>query len=178
MKQTAKTALGGIVAALSLTVLLAFSFLPFLEYALPAFAGALIMLIVIEINKAWAFGVYLSVSLLALILMPNKEAAMMYAALFGYYPILKSVFESKLPRILEYVCKILLFLVTISAAYFVMIRFMGITFEDLDSFGKFSVPILLCAGTVVFIVYDYTLSMFVRTYLRVWQKKFRKIFKK
>ena len=82
MKQTAKTALGGIVAALSLTVLLAFSFLPFLEYALPAFAGALIMLIVIEINKAWAFGVYLSVSLLALILMRRCLAIIPYLNLF------------------------------------------------------------------------------------------------
>ncbi|MBQ6557764.1 MAG: hypothetical protein IJL81_00180, partial [Clostridia bacterium] len=136
MKQTAKLALGAIVAALAVAILFAFSVLPFLEYALPALAGALTMLIVVEVDKKWALGVYIAVTLISLLTVPNKEAAVMYAALFGYYPILKAVFESKLNRALEYICKTALFVSTVLAAYYVMIHFMGMSFDDLGDFGK------------------------------------------
>ena len=58
-----------------------------------------------------------------------------------------------------------------------MIHFMGMSFDDLGDFGKYSVPILIVLGTVVFLVYDYSLTLILQTYMRLWHKKFRKLFK-
>ncbi len=177
MKQSSKTALGGIVAALSVTLLFMLSVIPFLTYALPALAGALIILLVIELNKKWAAGVYVAVSLLAVLFVPDKEAAMMYAAFFGYYPIIKALVEARFKKVVCWIFKIALFCVTMVVSYYLMIRFMGVEFDELQTFGRFAVPILLGAGIIAFILYDYTLSAIITVYLKKWRKRFRRIFK-
>lgn len=177
MKKSSKTALGGMVAALSVSLLFLVSVVPFLTYALPAAAAALLILVVIEINKKWAFGVYVSVSLLGLLVVPNKEVAVLYAAFFGFYPIVKAAIEKNMPRVVEYTLKVLLFLVMMVSAYFLMIRFMGITIEETESFGRFALPVLLGTGCVAFLVYDYALTKLIGLYVFKWQKRFRKYFK-
>lgn len=71
------------------------SIIPNLELALPAISGLFVAVIVIEVDKKWALGVWAAVSLLSLTVVPNKAAAIIYAVFFGYYPVLKSVLESK-----------------------------------------------------------------------------------
>jgi len=177
LKQSSKTALGGIVAALSVALLFMLSVIPFLTYALPAMAGALIILIVIELDKKWAVGVFFAVSLLALLLVPDKEAAVMYAAFFGYYPIVKSLIESKLNKVLSMAIKIALFCISMSLSYYLMINFMGVKFDELQTFGRFAVPILLGMGIVAFVLYDYTLSAIITVYLKKWRSRFRRFLK-
>ncbi len=178
MRQSSKTALGGIIAALSISIMFMVSVVPFLTYALPAAAAVLLIPIIIEINKKWALGVYLSVSILALLILPNKEVAVIYAAFFGYYPILKSFLENKLKKVPEWVFKLIIFDGTISVSYFLMMKFMGVTIDELDSFGAFAIPILLGLGTISFILYDYALTKIVSLYIFKWQHRFRKIFKR
>lgn len=177
MKQSSKTALCGIIAAISVALMFLVSIIPFLTYALPALTGAFVILITIEIDKKWAFLTYAVTSVLSLLLVPNKEVAMLFASFFGYYPILKAVFESKLPRVLEYIAKVVLFNATMVLSYVVMIKFMGISFDDVYELGKFAVPILLILGTATFLMYDLALTRLIRVYLIKWQKRFRKLFK-
>ena len=40
---------------------------------------------------------------------PEQRGAIIYAVFFGYYPVLKSVLESKTPRAVEYIIKVLTF---------------------------------------------------------------------
>lgn len=80
MKVSSKTALGGIVAALSLSLMFLISIIPMFTYAVPAAASMLLIPIVIEISKKWALGVYFAISLLGLIIVPNKEVAVIYVA--------------------------------------------------------------------------------------------------
>ena len=95
MSQSAKTAMGGMITALSVIILMPTA-LDLFVYALPAMAGMLTMFAVIELGKKWSFGVFTAVSLISVLLVPNKEAAVMYLAFFGYYPIAKAFLESKL----------------------------------------------------------------------------------
>ena len=74
-KKSSKTAVGGVITALSIVLMFLTSVIPTLTYALPAAAGFLITLIVIEIDKKWALGVYVAVSLLSVLLIADKEAA-------------------------------------------------------------------------------------------------------
>lgn len=164
------------IAALSVVIMM-LTIIPVMTYAAPAFAGIMLMLIVIEINKKWAFGVYAAVGILSLLLATDKEASVMYVAFFGYYPIIKAVLESKLPRVLEWIVKFLIFNVTMVAAYFVLIRVFGISMEDMNEFGKYGPLILLGMGNVVFLVFDIAITRIATLYLLKWQKQFRKLFK-
>ena len=107
----------------------------------------------------------------------------MYVAFFGYYPIVKSVLESKLPKIPEYICKFLIFNLSVICAYAVLIKLLGMPFDELMGITeddgllkRFAVPVMLLLGNLVFIVFDIALTRIVTVYLRVWQKKFKKLF--
>ena len=177
MKQSSKCALGGIVSALSLVLMISVAVIPFLTYALPAVAGVLIVFIVVEIDKKWAFGVFSAVAILAFLLVPDKEVAMMYIAFFGYYPIIKAVLESKLPVALGWIVKVLLFNLTMVAAYLVLIFVMGIEIDEITEYGAVAVPILLGAGSITFIAYDFALTQIITVYLVKWRKYFKRYFK-
>ena len=81
MSQSAKTAMGGIITALSVIILVPTALEVFV-YALPAFAGMLTMFSIEELDKKWAAGIYAAVSLVSLFVVPNKEAAILYVAFF------------------------------------------------------------------------------------------------
>lgn len=176
MKQSVKPALGGIVAALSLALMISVAIVPFLTYALPAVAGALIGFVVIEIGKKWATGVYATVAILGFILVPDKEVAVMYLAFFGYYPILKEILE-KLPKALAIVLKILLFNSTIFASYVALVKLFGISIDEIDTYGKVAIPMLLGLGTLAFLLYDFALTKFAAVYRIKWRKHFKRYFK-
>ena len=178
MKQSAKTAFGGIAAALSLTILFLMSIFPSATIAAPAVASIVLLFIVLEIGRKWAVGVYFATGLLAVLLIPSKEAAILYVVFFGYYPIIKALLEQHIRlRALEWVTKLLLFNVVMTVSYYLMIRFLGIEFEEIGKYGRAAVPILLAVGSVAFVGYDFCLTLFVSEYLRRWQKRFRKLFR-
>ncbi|MBE6747402.1 MAG: hypothetical protein E7558_08155 [Ruminococcaceae bacterium] len=176
MKQSSKTAICGMIAALSVVIMM-LTIIPVMTYAAPAFAGILLMVVVIEINKKWAFGVYAAAGILSLLLATDKEAAVMYVAFFGYYPIIKAVLESKLPRAVEWIVKFLIFNVTMVASYFVLIKVFGISMEDMNELGKYGPLILLALGNVVFVVFDIAITRIATLYIIKWQKQFRRLFK-
>lgn len=176
-RQSTKVALCGIISSVSVVLMFMTGLVPFLTYTLPAVSGALLAIIVIEINKKWATGAYIAISLLSLLIVANKEAAMFFVAFFGYYPIIKEVIENKLPKILEWVVKLLLFNVAAVAAYAVIIYVFGIPFDELEEYGKYSVLILLAMGNVIFVLYDYCMTSLITLYYQRWQKSFHNLFK-
>ncbi len=177
MKQSSKTALGGIVSALSITLMLLTAVIPFMSYALPLVAGALLILMVIEINKRWAFIVYVAVSLLSVFVVPDKEAATFYIAFFGYYPIIKSTLEKHLPNVVEWIVKLVIFNAATVAGYLFTVYVLGIPFDDMGEYGKYGVALLLGLANFVFVLYDILLTKLVTLYMLRFRKSFRKIFK-
>ncbi|NMP36892.1 MAG: hypothetical protein GX051_02025 [Clostridiales bacterium] len=175
MKQSVKTALGGIIAAISVALMFCTSVIPFLTYALPAVCGALLTIIVIEINRKWAFCVYAVVSILSLLVVVDKEAAVMYTFFFGYYPIIKSLIESKLPKIPEYIIKLLIFNAAVVSGYCVATYVLGVSFDEMDDFGKYTSWILLGVSNPVFILYDIALTRVITLYIRRSEKLFKKL---
>ncbi len=183
MSQSAKTAIGGMTAALSVVLMLP-TVIGLWTYALPAFAGILIMFTVIELDKKWAAGIYIAVSILSLVLLPNKEAAVFYACFFGHYPILKALIEGKrMPRTIEYILKIILFNVSVLAASFIMLKVFGMPLTELlgtegetSWWAEYTISLTLAVANVTFVAFDYLLTTAVVIYLRSWQKRFRKLF--
>lgn len=184
MGQSAKTAIGGILTGLSIIILMPTIFGIFV-YALPLIASALILFSVIELGRKWAFGIYAAVSILGLLLIPNKEAVVYYVAFFGYYPIVKSYLESKnMPRLLEFFLKMLVFNVSMILAVTILTKAFGMPIEvifDTEGktgfYAKYAALIFLIAGNIVFPFFDYfALTQYVNFYLSFLQKKLRKLF--
>ena len=179
----AKTALGGLMTALTVVILMPTA-LEFFVYALPAAAALLTMLAVMELGKGWAFGIFAGASAISLLVLPNKEAAVIYAAFFGYYPIVKAVLESKLRRVPEWIAKFLVFNVSMLGAYFVLFKVFGIPLEQLTGsegqtgfFAKYAALLLLLSGNIIFPFYDICLTRYASLYLKRWQRHFRRIFR-
>lgn len=182
MSVSAKTAIGAMVTALSVVILIPSAVQVFV-YALPAMAGMLTMFAVVEIDKKWAIGSYVATSFIGLLFVANKEAVMYYVAFFGYYPVVKAILESKMPRAVEYVLKFAVFNVSIILSGVVLVKVFGMPYNELMGidgesafFAKYALPIMLGMGNAVFILYDIALTRLVTAYIYVWQKRFHKLF--
>ena len=182
MKNTSKTAMGAMIAALSLALMLSTAILPFMTYAVPMIAGALIVSIVIECDKIWAFFVYLTVSILSLLIIPDKSAALAYTLYFGYYPILKSFLESKTSRITEQTVKYIHINVVVIASYYALLYFFGFDTDGVEFIApfldKWYVCVVLVAVASLFLkLYDTALTKGIIIYNRNIRKKFKKFFR-
>lgn len=172
-----KVALGGVTTALSMVFMLIAGVTSTLVYAIPMFVGALLIVLVIETGKGFATAVYIAVSVLSLLVLGNKEAAIMYVAFFGYYPILKGIIEQYFKSFLCWIIKYIVFNMAMVVAYFTITKIFMISFEDVASFGKWALPLLLLAGNVVFAMYDVLLTRLITIYFYRWQKYFKRVFK-
>ncbi len=172
---TFKVALGGIVSALSLVLMILSGVTFSLEYAIPMITGALLMVLVVEFGKGFAGIIYLVVSVLSLLLLGNKEPAVMYLIFFGYYPIIKSILEQRFKSC--WILKYIIFNVSMIASYYVVTKIFMISFDDIKDLGKYALLILLLAGNVLFAMYDVLLTRLVSIYIYRWRKHIKRVFK-
>lgn len=182
MKNTSKTALGAIITGLSVALMLSTGILPFLSYAIPAICGVLIILMVMECDKKWASLVYACVAILSLLIVPDKSAGVAYTCIFGYYPIVKAIFESKFPNWLSWVAKIVLADAVLIAGYYLTLKFFGIDTEGIEWVAPYLTkwyvfPIIAVGGGIFFAMYDIVLTRLITLYDIKWRKRFKKYFK-
>lgn len=175
MKTGSKIALAGIVCALSLVVML-LTALPTLTVGLPVLAGALLMVLVIELGVKWGFLGYLTVAFLGLLLTPSLESKLLFVLFFGYYPVVKALLERLNSKILSFGAKLLLFNAAMVVAYFILMKVTSaVDTADFMIFGMYLPWVVLLFGNVVFLVYDVALTRVIATYLRVWQPRLHKL---
>lgn len=166
-----KMALSGIFTALALVSLMLSYVVPTATYACPALAGVMLIPIVIEVGKSWAVCAYAAASLLSFFLIPDKEIALCFTAFFGYYPITKAIFERHLPTVFSWIAKIAVFAISMVGVFFVTIYVLGISRDSFTVFGLYIPWILLLAGTVIFVIYDFALTKVIKAYVHIWRKK-------
>jgi len=168
--------LGGIISAICLVAMFLTGILPVFVYTLPAFAGALMIIIVIELGVKWAFITYSAVGLLSLLITPNKESAVLFIMFLGYYPIVKSFFEKNKKIAIEWFLKLLSFNTAMILSYLIIINIFGIAdiIEEFGDFGKYSAIILLLLGNIVFVIYDIALTRVISAYINRFRPKILK----
>ena len=84
---------GAIVSALAVVLLYISCLLPTLQLTVVAVAGILSAAVLIECGPGRAALVWAAVSLLSLLLLPDKSSAVFYLLFFGHYPIVKYELE-------------------------------------------------------------------------------------
>ena len=167
--------MGGIITALSVAAMFLTAIIPFFTYILPICAGVLLIVVVNELSRYWAFGVYCAVSVLGILVVADKEAALMYIAFFGYYPIIREPLN-RLPVLLRIPVKYVIFNATVVCAYAVIIKVFGFSADEFSEFGKYTIPILLVLANVLFTLYDLILSVLNIRYKKDIRKRLRKLF--
>lgn len=171
-----KVSLGGIISALSVVFMFMTGLLPMLVYVIPALCGAMLLVIAIEISSTWSYVTYAAVSVLSLLLVPDKEAALLYVLLMGFYPTLKLKLDKIKPAVLSYALKLLIYNVLIVVYYNITIRIISTSTlsEDMGDFGRYGVYIFWAITNVVFIIYDVAVERLMSLYLDWIRKKILK----
>ncbi len=170
MKHTKKLALAGIFTALCVVFLLIGSLFQTLDLSAAAVGSIVILVAFIELGKGWATGVYVAASVLSLLLIPYKTAAVMFALFTGFYPIVKEPLNRIKPFYLSFAVRILCFNSLLTAIIFISKRFFGIE-EDFINFGV----VIYAIANIAFILYDFALERISVTYVskikpRLWGK--------
>lgn len=165
MKKTKKLALAALMSALSVAVMYMGSLFEIMDLSTAAIASMCVLLVLVETGMRYAWLTYAVSGVLALILLPVKLAAIMFIGFLGFYPMAKAFFEQKCRGWLCLVLKILLLNVC-TAIMLVAVRY--VMAEAL----WFEIMVLVLVN-IVFVVYDYALSILLRAYVFVWRKKLR-----
>lgn len=174
-KQTSKITFCAMMAALAVCVML-LSYFPYLTYAIPAIAGLFIMVLVIELDCKWAFAGYLTSTVLVFLLV-EAESKLLYIFFLGYYPILKALVERIKKPVIEWPIKLICFIVSVLAVYFIYTNLYGVDMSDMGVLGKYGNVVLIVLGTFTFVIYDIAVSRMAMMYLRVLHSKISKILK-
>lgn len=149
-------ALGGMLAAVAVVLMSIGTILPIATYAAPVLCMLLgqVVLKLCGSRIAWAW--YGAVTVLSLLMAPDKEAAAVFAVL-GYYPIVKP----KLDRLkLPWLWKGALFNGSILLMYWILLNLIGVSqlIEEFTGMGIVMTVVLLVLGNVTFILLDHVLG--------------------
>ena len=132
---------------------------PVAIYTSALISGVCIALAAEEIDLGYATSVYAAASILVLLLIPDKEAAVIFITVFGYYPIYKKIVERSQKNFLKSnTAKLILKLIFINVSciiYFVItIYLLGVP-KDSFTIGDVYLPgVFLIMGNVGCLMYD------------------------
>lgn len=163
--QTAKQiALGGVLAALAVVILLLGGIIPMGTYLAPMLASLPLIVLLAELPKGLCIGWYAVVAVLGAVLCPDKETAFVFVFL-GWYPILRPALE-RLPRWLRIPVKLLIFLIAVSALYALLILVFQLE-ALVNEARETGIPMLiglLAVGCVTFLLFDLLLFRLTNIY--------------
>lgn len=167
MKKAKKTALAGILTALSFIFMFIGSVFETLSLSASALASLVILVALIELGRSWALGVYAASSIISLLLLSNKITALYFVCFTGYYPILKIALNRIRPKWLSYTVRIACFnLILVSFALIAAKLFGEYIFG-----AQWAVFIYLLVN-VVFIMFDLALERVSVFYSLKLRKRF------
>ncbi|MGM9653588.1 MAG: hypothetical protein ACI3XP_08135 [Eubacteriales bacterium] len=154
----------GILCALSVTFMLIGAITDILDLSMMMLATLCVAFPVIEIDVRWAWLVWGVTAALSLLLLPKKEIALLYL-LGGMYPIAKSAFE-RLHPVLSWTLKLSMFN-TVQLFYILLAqKILGLSGE-----GYEFVAGAMLLNNLVFLIYDFALTVFISFYLLRLRKR-------
>lgn len=156
-----KVAYPAVLGALSLILVYVGSVAPSGNWGIVAVAGLLPAAAVISVGLKAGILCWAGVSILAFILIPGKFCALMYAVLFGLYPIAKALVERIRRKLPEYLMKIAFFNAAFSVLYLTMkTAVLGSLPTTLSAAW-----LLYLVGNIVFLLYDFGFSKLISLYI-------------
>ena len=165
MSRTKKLTVSAAVTALCVICMAGSALLPRVSLSLAALAGIFPAITVIACGYGWAAGAFLAASLLALLLLPDKTAAVWFLCFFGHYPIWKALIEGLQARSGKPVLCRCLIILGFSACMALLYLAFHTLFSNAIPLDVSSIPagpaVLIAGLLAAFLVYDYAFSIFI-----------------
>lgn len=175
MRKSNKTALCGILVGLCLALMLMTGLFPFATYVAPAICGMILWIVKYEISIKWALLSYLGVSALSF-MVPDKEAALFFVLIFGYYPIIKSNIDRFFKNnIIKLIVKQIYFNIIVIIALFIASLFIPVELI-IASFGGSGIGVIIffaVTSNITFFIYDKAIISCYIFYIGKIRKKLR-----
>lgn len=141
----------GIIIALSIAILYSTSLIPISTLSILALASCLIPISIIRTSLKSTILVYLAVSILSFFLVPIN-ISILYTLFFGIYGIVKYFIEKLHNLIPEIILKLAAFNILLLIIYMIFKLFLGFKIN-------FSFWLFIIAAQIVFLIYDYALTI-------------------
>lgn len=152
--QSRRMAVCSVAAALGVVVLLLGAVLELGIYVCPMVVGLCLIPIGRRFGVKYQLLLWIVISFLSFLLVPNPEENLVFAGLFGWYPALQPRMQ-KLPKILRALLKLLLFNAVVIALETLVLYVL--VPEAVDSA---MLVLLLLLGNVMFVMYDRVIGRF------------------
>jgi len=172
-----KIALCGVLGSLSLVLLMGSSVMPLLDLSLAGAAGLVLIPVLFEVSAKWAMLLYAAVSVLGLLLVPNKEPVFLFIFVLGYFPVLKYKVDFKFKsKLLRLVCKLLAVNAGVLISYGLMIFAFGMqnVKDEFAAMGTLMLVVLVFLYNLTAVVYDMALTKIWFLYRKVIAPKLRR----
>lgn len=156
MKKTLDLARGGLFTALGVLFIYLSSVIPTSRLYVLGIASCIIPLSILTTNLKTSFLIYISTSILSLLIAGFKGTVLMYIFLFGLYGFVKYYIEKLRNMPFEIILKLIYFNISIGILYYFYTAFFA---GEL----RINLPIYvaLIAFQFVFIIFDYVLTLFI-----------------
>ena len=165
-----QVALGGVLAALAVVILLLGGMIPIGTYLAPMLAALPLVILLAELPKSLCLGWYCIVALLGVLLCPDKETAFVFVFL-GWYPLAKPALD-RLPKLPGLLCKLLIFNASTAALYALLILVFRLDalVREAQETGMILLIAIVLMGNLSFILFDLVLGRLTALY-RIKHKK-------
>ena len=153
-RQAKRMAVCGMMTALGVVLLLLGSVLGLGIYAAPMFVGWCLVPVGKEWGGKYQILLWMAISVLSFLFVPNVEENLVFACLFGWYPLVRPRLQKlgKLPRL---AVKLLLF-----NAISVALETVLILFLVPESVQLWMIALWILMGNIMFLAYDRAVPVF------------------
>lgn len=157
-----RVAYPAILGALAVVLVYLACIAPTGRWGIVAAAGLLPAAAVASVGLKAGFLCWAGASILALLLAPDKFCVLLFAALFGLYPMVKSLAEGLGRKPVGYLLKLAFFNAAFTALYLTM---SAAVLGSLPGALAGSLWVLYLAANLVFLAYDYGFSRLIAVYI-------------
>ena len=166
MKNSRKMALTGMLCALAVVVMMLGGLIPLATFCCPAIAALALIPIFVECGEKLAWGAWVAVAMLGLMLCPDKEAALLFAFI-GYYPVLRWRLEQIRRAPARVLAKLGIFNLAVITMYALCIFVFRLeqVLGDYRELGLALTAVCLLLGNAILLLYDRLLGVLTRLYV-------------
>ena len=172
-KETMKIALCGIIAALCIVILTMGYLFPFATYVCPAAAAMLLMPVVYEYRQKTAFTLFVAVSLLGLMLVPEQEMMFMFIFVFGLYTVIKISVDRIKAKPVRFLAKLCYINISLVVSYGILLFVFPVAalVNEFSGYGAAFVALLMLMFNLTFFLYDKAVEKLLIIYVYRFRPK-------
>ena len=160
LRKSMQIALCGLLGAIMVVTMLLGSIFPLTTILCPAIAGLFFIPVVRECGLSSTLILYITVSILSLLLIPDKEAALLYVLLLGPYPLVRPLFNRIPFQPIQILVKLVFCNILVAVVYALLLFIIAPAafVSEFSAYTTATLLVLLGMTNLAFLLYDLCLN--------------------